>query len=536
MRFSTLQRAGDRRRSKRAVLRSPLAGYLTAVAGVAAVSILIDLIVGRIHVASIPMLYLLMVLATAVRFGSGPAVLASVLAFLAYNWFFIEPTASFTAANPEDWLALLVFLATAIATGQLAAAQRRRADEARRREKEALELYELGRVLVSGIDLEDQLKPFLAQIKADFGLSGAAVILKDGDGRPLRRVGDFEPAGFERSGADTWLFSHGKAREADRSVGRWVKVRHLRPKGGGDRFLIQVPVRAGEHDVGILQLESDRSRRHLTPEDERFLAAAANQIGQAMERDRLDRQARLAEVLRRTDELKTALLNSVSHDLRTPLALIKASGESLLRREVGWDEETRDEFAGTIVREADRLNRLVGNLLDMSRIEAGALKPNLELYPLADLINDLLDRLTEVTAEHPVSVVIPDDLPPVPLDYLQIEQVLTNLIENAVKYSPPRTPILISAEQQDDAVAVTVADRGPGIPAAALPQIFDRFFRVEDRPGGPVRGTGLGLAVVKGLVEAHGGTVGAESAAGKGTEITFRLPLAAAKAALVGRE
>ncbi len=243
-----------------------------------------------------------------------------------------------------------------------------------------------------------------------------------------------------------------------------------------------------------------------------------------IERARLRRESLQVEVLKRTDALRAALLSSVSHDLRTPLASIKASASSLLQEDVQWDEETRRSFALTIEREADRLNRLVANLLDMSRIEGGALKPEKEWYPIDELIHDVLGRMQQMLQNRIVITHLPDELPPVKLDYLEIDQVLTNLIENAVRYTPAGSPIEISARIDGDQMVVSVADRGPGIPPADLERVFDKFYRVLGT-GVKTTSSGLGLAVSKGLVEANGGRIWAENREGGGAIFSFTLPL-----------
>jgi two-component system sensor histidine kinase KdpD len=263
---------------------------------------------------------------------------------------------------------------------------------------------------------------------------------------------------------------------------------------------------------------------------ERLLRGYLDQIALGIERARLRREEVRAEVLQRTDQLRSALLSSISHDLRTPLASIKAAAGSLQQRDVLWDDEARREFVGAIEREADRLNRLVSNLLDMSRIEAGVLHPDKEWYSLGELIQEVLDRLAPALEGRAVTIMVPPDLPPVPLDYLQIDQVLTNLVENAVHYTEPGTPIEVTVERSGGEVLVRVADRGPGIPPQDLERIFDKFYRVG--PGGlpgagpRVQGSGLGLAVARGLVEAHGGRIWAANRPGGGAILTFTLPVA----------
>jgi two-component system sensor histidine kinase KdpD len=254
-----------------------------------------------------------------------------------------------------------------------------------------------------------------------------------------------------------------------------------------------------------------------------LLSAVAHQLGLALERLRLQREATEAEVLRRTDELRKALLNAVSHDLRTPLSSIMASAGSLRQDDVSWTEDQRREFAEAIENEAQRLNRLVGNLLDLSRIEAGSIRPEKSWYDLGSLIHEVAGRLRSVTAGHKLTINVPDGLQPVLFDYVEIDQVLSNLIENAVKYTPAGTEICVSARAAGNQVEVEVADRGAGIPEATLPRLFDAFYRASD--SGLAKGSGLGLAVAKGLVEAHGGSIRIENREGGGTRFVFTLPL-----------
>jgi two-component system sensor histidine kinase KdpD len=244
-----------------------------------------------------------------------------------------------------------------------------------------------------------------------------------------------------------------------------------------------------------------------------------------IERARLRQESLQIEVLQKTDALRSALLSSISHDLRTPLASIKASASSLLQEDVQWSDEERRSFALAIEREADRLNRLVANLLDMSRIEGGALKPEKEWYPIDELIHDVLGHMQSIVLDRVVRTDIPDVLPPVQLDYLEIEQVLTNLLENAVRYTPYETPLDVSVQVEGDQMVISVADRGPGIPPADLEHVFDKFYRVLGRTPGRPTGSGLGLAVSKGLIEAHGGHIWAENREGGGAVFRFTLPL-----------
>jgi two-component system sensor histidine kinase KdpD len=266
--------------------------------------------------------------------------------------------------------------------------------------------------------------------------------------------------------------------------------------------------------------------RDLSNERTAFFWAFADQAAAVIERARLRQESLQVEVLRRTDTLRAALLSSVSHDLRTPLSSIKAAASSLLQDDVQWDEEARRSFTLSIERQADRLNRLVENLLDMSRIEGGALKPEKEWYPVDELIHDVLGQMEPLLQGRVVETHLPDDLPPVQLDYLEIDQVLTNLIENALRYTPAQSAIEIGAQAGDGEVEISVADRGSGIPPDEIDHIFDKFYRVKATDGSARSvGSGLGLAVSKGLVEAHGGRIWAENRPGGGAVFRFTLPV-----------
>lgn len=507
-------------------------GYVAGLGAVVLVSLVIGFVLGRTHIANISMVYLIAVLATAVVFGSGPAVVASVAAFLIFNWFFVEPLHTFTVADPTEWIALLLFLATAVITGQLAASQIRRAEEAKQREREAVVLYDVAR-LVTEDDLRAALASIADRLRNELQVSGVAIDLIEGTGFGGTALsGDMRlaPGTTAVSTAPTHLLREGSPPTgAHRSgTGRWVSVvppRSLgRARASSDRYFV-VPVSSDERRVGTITLVRDPLGPQFGSTQSRLLSAVAAQLGQAVERERLRREALESEVLRRSDELKTSLLNAVSHDLRTPLASIVASAGSLRQEDVSWTPEDRREFVDTIEQEANRLNAIIENLLDLSRMESGILSPRKEWYDFGALVDDVLGRLRPVTSAHQVVVDIPEDLPPVELDYVEIDQVLSNLVENAVKYVPPAREIRVSARRDAAELKVEVADRGPGIAQDALPRLFEAFFR-EEAAQRQRKGSGLGLAVAKGLVEAHGGRIWVESKVGEGTKFSFTLPVA----------
>jgi two-component system, OmpR family, sensor histidine kinase KdpD len=509
-------------------------GYVVALVLTALVTGLIAVVREFANVANISILYLIAVLVTAVLFGSLPAVFASVAAFIAFDFFFVQPTHRFTVSNSEEWLALGVLLVTGVITGELAAALRRRARETERRRREAIVLYDVVR-LMQAPDLHEALTAVAERLRDELEL--AAVVVEFGQEAPLAvqaEAGEQEALQIARLSSlpSDQILTQGAEPTAVRSgpPGRWVRVVPPRVQSlaqpSGQERLHKIPVYLQGRQIGHLLLVRRSSARPLSGADDRLLLAVANQLGLTVERVQLREVATEAEILQRTDELKTALLNAVSHDLKTPLASIIASAGSLLQEDIAWTDEERHEFARAIEEEAGYLNRLVTNLLDLSRIEAGALRPDKDWHDLGGLIGDVLGRLRTLTAWHQVAVDVPEELPPVSLDYLEISDVLLNLIENATKHTPAGTEIRVSAREARGEVQVEVADRGPGMPPEDVQRLFDPFYRVGTAGSRP-KGMGLGLAVAKGLVEAHGGRIWAENLPDGGARFAFALPLSA---------
>lgn len=506
-------------------------GYGAALLMVGLVSLSIGLIIGLVSIANISMLYLIAILASATIYGRGPAILAAFASFLVFNWFFIDPHHTLTVADPEQWVALVLFLLTGIVTSQLAAGQRDRARQAELREREALVLYDVVRLL-SEANLEQALAAVSERLRHELGLTAVSIDLAN-DGTLMRRAlagdGGAIPPASALAEHPLELPTAGSSPTLHSQVapGKWLGVIPPGPNvkaRGLNQHLHIVSITSDAGTAGIMSLVHPASARELTAAEDRLLSAVATQIALAVERRRLRQEATDTEILRRSDELKTALLNAVSHDLKTPLVSIMASSGALLQREVVWSDQERHDFVEAIDQEVRRLNRLVGNLLDLSRIESGYVRPDKGWYDLGFLVDEVLGRLRWLTAGHQVEVDIPDNLPPIPLGYTEIDQVLSNLIENAVKYSTPGTEIDITAEKQGGEVKVVVADRGPGIPDSAMTQLFEPFFRVPHGTSGP-RGTGVGLAVAKGLVRAHGGRIWAENRRAGGAAFVFTLPV-----------
>jgi len=514
------------------------------VVGLALIAVLVP-ILGHWHGTdgplgpSIPLFFLVPVLFSSAVGGRGIGVVVSIVAVLMWDWYFITPLYTVTVGTARDVLALVVFLAVAILTGQLSRIARRRAEEALRRARGSEALYSLSLTLIAGGDLERVLPDLTERLRATFGLAACAVLLPAGtpDGwRTAAAAGTMPPDLRVESSRDVaavaaWVNANGRESGLGQLRGSgWPRYgRIARPRAHEERAHF-LPLRVETRPVGVLELVYAPGARPDVAQ-EHLLETFANGAAIALEQARLAEEERAAAVARESDRLKSALLSSVSHDLRTPLAGIKAAASSLLQDDVRWSEEERRLFAADIDTEADRLTRLVSNLLDLSRIEAGALVPDREWEDAGELVDRVVRRLEPRLADHPVVRDGDGALPPVRLDAVQIEQVLTNLIENAAKYSPRGAPITVSTavEERDGArsLRIGVADRGPGIPPPERDKIFDKFYRIAGsarRAGG----TGMGLAIVKGLVEAHGGRVavaGPSTGAGHGSTFVVTLPI-----------
>lgn len=509
------------------------------------------------RIPNISIVYLLPVLALASMRGRYASILASLVAFLAFDFFLVPPLYVFTINRVEEWVALFVFLVTAILTSQLAVALRERALEASRRERETRMLYDLVRVTNRETEPEYQFHTIaqaVVDVLSSWGVYDCAILQPDAAGTLHVQASAYQPAeqitlSSDEKAIAAWVMAHGRTMGlyddgmlASSTSARFVQRVVVRSTAAGravGRSLRLIPLKLGEKVVGVLRLRVLEDPRRLLREERleeqhahsttpaSFFWTFLDQVTALIERARLQRENLHIEVLQRTDVLRAALLSSVSHDLRTPLTSIKASASSLLQQDVVWDEEARRGFAQAIEHEADRLNRLVGNLLDMSRIEEGALKPDKEEYSLTALIHDVLGRLELLLRGRKVHTHLPqDDLLLVEVDYLEIDQVLTNLIENAVRYTPAGLPIDVNAHKEGEEVIMSVADRGPGIPVGDLVRVFDKFYRVLNgqHPVGSPTGSGLGLAVCKGLIEAHSGRIWAEQREGGGLVVFVVLP------------
>ncbi|MFP5078406.1 DUF4118 domain-containing protein [Rhizobium sp. YIM 134829] len=468
-----------------------------------------------LDVQNLALVFLMAVLVSAVRGGLGPALFSSFTGALSFNFFFLEPRFTFTVRDPESVVALVSFLGVALIASNLTAAVQRQAVAARQRARTTKDLYSFSKKLAGTGTLDDVLWATAFQIASMLKLR--VVILLPEDGTIAVKAG-YPPD-------DTLV-------DADIAAAKWA-WEHNRPAGRAADTLpgakrLYLPLRTARGAVGVIGLDNDRQGPLLTPDQQRLFDALADQAALAIERVELVSDVDRARLAAETDRLRTALLTSISHDLKTPLAAIMGSAGTL--RDLGGEipEEARAELLTTIVDESERLSRFIANLLDMTRIGAGAMEPNYALHYLGDLVGTALKRAGRITSGHRLSLDMPESLPMVRLDPVLFEQVLFNLIDNAAKYAPVGSEIEIRARSEGQAVLLSVADQGPGIPSEDLEKIFDSFYRV--RKADTVQaGTGLGLAICRGFIEAMGGTIqAANRPGGRGAVFTIRMPLSAA--------
>jgi len=460
--------------------------------------------------SNISMIYLLGVALSALAFGRRPAILASILAVAAFDFFFVPPRFTFAVSDGQYVITFGVMLAVGLMVGTLTARLRDQASGARQREARTRALFRLSRELAERRGTAEMLDVAVERI-GDVFESRVAVLLADANGRLAVASGD------------ATLFGNA---EHERGVAQWA-FDSQQPAGAGTDTLpgsrgLYLPLKASAGALGVLGLAPTDPRRLQSPDRFQLLQTFANQTALALERTQLAAERERARVDIETERARNALLSSVSHDLRTPLAAITGAASGL-RDTAPLDAATRRELADTIVDEAQRLNRLVGDLLDLTRLESGALRARKEWHSVEEVVGAALTRLEPELGNHRVELALAQDLPLVPLDDVLIEQALFNLIDNAIKYSPADGAIEIAADVADGKLRLEVADRGPGLPPGQEAQIFEKFHRGE--PHGERRGVGLGLTICRGIVEAHGGRIAARNRPGGGAVLTMELPL-----------
>jgi two-component system sensor histidine kinase KdpD len=483
-------------------------GYLAAATSALVATTLSWSTFGPQGLADAVMVYLLGIVITSLRFGYGPSLLAAVLSVLCFDFFFIPPLFTFAIRDLSHVATFAVMFLVALVISGLTQRVRAQAEAAGQREQRTASLYALSRELAATKQVEDIARVAARHLFDALGMEAALLVPS-----PDRSKVSVAYTGRRALAVD----------EKEQSVADWV-WEHERPAGLGTDTLpsagaMYIPLFASRGRVAVLGVRPIDSERPPSPEGRQHLAAFANQIASAIERTELAGEARWAQLQMETEQMRSSLLSSVSHDLRTPLAVMTGAASTLLEDTV--DRATRRELSESILLEAQRLNRLIRNLLDMTRLQAGALRVKKEWQPLEEVVGSALNRLEDALAGRAVTTDLAPDLPLVPLDAVLIEQVLVNLLENAIKYTPAGSPIEIRARTRPGGVEISVADHGPGIPPGEEQRIFDKFYRVN---GVQVGGVGLGLAICRGIVMAHGGQLFVENREGGGADFRFQLP------------
>lgn len=485
--------------------------YLLAL-GYNAVAVVIGLALFHIlDVRNIALVFLMAVLTSAATAGLWPALFASIAGALAYNYFFLAPYHSLAIGDAESVVALVFFLGAAAVTSNLTARVHRQARAARMRARTTESLYLFSKRLSIAGTLDDVLWVTVNQMATMLRLNTVA-LLPEGDRVSVR-------AGFPPD--DTLA-------DFDIAAAQWA-YEHQRPAGRGADTLpgaqrLYLPLRTGRMTIGVIGLDSEKSGPIMTPDQSRLFDALAEQAALAIERiqlvDDLD-QARLGA---EADKLRAALLTSISHDLRTPLAGVMGAAGTLRDYFDALPKEARHDLLDTVVKESERLNRFISNLLDMTRIETDAMEPNMSPLWLDEAVGSVLRRADKLLSDHRTAVQLEDDLPPVRLDPVLFEQVLFNLLDNAAKYAPPGSLIAIDAHTDGDHLILRISDEGPGIPEPDLERVFDIFYRVR-KSDSVQAGTGLGLSICRGFIEAMGGRINASNREDRsGAMFTLRLP------------
>jgi two-component system sensor histidine kinase KdpD len=508
---------------------SDLGAYGWALLTVLIATVLAWLMFPVFALANLIMVYLLGVVVMAARGGRGRAILVSLLSVATFDFFFVPPFYTFAVSDVEYLVTFAVMLLIGLLISTLTVRLRHQADSALARERRVAALYAMSREFARKMRIEDLLRVIVQHVGQTF--ESKVVVLLPTRQRRLQpwgevagwwtgEVGDraiFAPDAHEQ-GVAQWVFEHGQMAGQGTDTLAGAQALYL-------------PLIGARGPIGVLGVQPAHSRRFLAPEQLRLVETFASQAALSLERVELADDAQRAQVRAETEQLRSSLLSSVSHDLRTPLAVITGALSSLAGGAPALDDAARDELIGTASGEAERLNRLVGNLLDMTRVESGGMQARKEWQPIEEVIGAALARLDDRLRGREVTIDIAPDLPLVPLDSVLIEQVLINLLENALKYAPADSPLALRAALSDGAVTIEVADRGPGLANGDEGRIFDKFYRAPSAQGQP--GAGLGLAIAKGMVAAHGGRIWAENRFGGGAVFRFTLPLEGRPPAIV---
>lgn len=488
-------------------------GYGLAVAAVAAAT-LVGVAVDRagLPIANISVAYLMAVLLAAMRAGRKPAIAGSLASFFAFNFFFTEPRYSFAITDTQNILTVVLFLAAAVIVSNMAARLRAQMETSRESARRTHNLYEFGRKITAAATEDDVLWAVVHHVAATIG--GKSLVLTPEDDGALAIVAGYPPEDRlddKSAAAADWAWAQGK-----------IAGRGSETLPAADWLFL--PLATGRGRIGVLGVQMTDRADAPSAAQLRLLETLADQAAVAIERTALVTDMEAAKVATERERLRAALLSSLSHDLRTPLVSILGAATSLVSYDAVLDSANRRELAQTIQDEAERLNRFVQNLLDMTRLGAGALEPKTDWADLADIVRAAVDRARRIARRHTLKVEIAADMPLIRVDAVLIEQVVFNLVDNACKYAPPGTVVKIWAKPADGDVVLEVIDQGPGIPPEDREKVFEMFYRVRQTDS--QSGTGLGLAICRGIVEAHGGSIRVdEGIHGVGAAIVVRLPL-----------
>jgi two-component system sensor histidine kinase KdpD len=488
-----------------------------AIAALATATLAIALLRATVHATFPAPIYLLAVLVVGMRYATWPAIATSLAAFVLYDFLFVEPLYTFTIHSPDEWINLVLLLAVSAAIGRLVAIQTQRAADAARRAHEAEGLHSVTSVLAATSTVDDAAPAVVKRLCEVTAMDRVWVGLGS-DPVSERVLADTAPGGPRPAAGWQVVLQRGTEGEM-----HWRRTHVPRMPGTTRETLYRIRIEAAGQPIGSLWAVRAHGEAEPDRSETRILSAAADQLGQAIVRDRLATEATAAQIARESEALKTALLDSVSHDLRTPLATIRAAAGSMLDRAIAWSGDEQREAFATIDAEAERMGRLVRNLLDLSRIEGGALKPDMEVRDPAELAREAAARVA--TAGKSIKVLSPDEPLLVRVDEVFFGQIVANLLENAVRYGGKRIEVRVGRSDAG-AVELTVADDGRGVPAASLPRLFDKFYQVPADRSKSRRGMGIGLTVVAGLAGSMGATARAEKSDLGGLRVCIDFPAA----------
>jgi two-component system, OmpR family, sensor histidine kinase KdpD len=493
--------------------------YAVALIGVALITMLYKYSDAHINTTTVALSFLLVVLLTASTYGLGVGIFASLASVFCFNYFFLPPYGTLVIQEPQNWVALFAFLVTAVITSQLSSAARARAQDAERRREEVFKLYELSRAIIATPDFETAVSSTARQVVESFRFDYCAVFLPD-EGKWQRAaigsnpdfIDSFKPALNEIA----MTFTDGEMHifPATRDFEQKSSTIEIQTP----YMVAYAPLKVGVRSIGVMVLLSTHLERGA-------VEAIAGMVALALERAKFLQEVSHTEALRQSDELKSALLASVSHDLRTPLTSMRAAVDNLLQEEITWDEPAQHEFHLIISEEVNRLTKLVKNLLEMARIEANELHISKRWQAVAEIIANVLERGEKAIGNHRIKLEVDDTMPLVKVDSLLIAEALHNLVENAAKYSPAESLVTISARVENQELVISVADEGPGIATIELNRVFDKFYRGSQRHTQRKEGTGMGLAITRGIIKAHGGKIWAENGKTKGAIFAFAIPV-----------